>query len=155
MSQYDAHLIYSYFPTLDSELDVSEPNSLTSQTQERRLDDIMTRYHPRSGKRGVIDRFEEYSVKNPWKPQGMADEPWKPFFKSLEDFQFAEVILEAGLQEKQCETLIKIFKTCLRGDGSFNISNFADLQSSWVHASKCLTSVRCESLTSQQQFLIM
>ena len=106
----------------------------------------MTRYHPQSGKCGVIDCFEEYGVKNPQKPRGVADEPWKPFFKSLEDFQFAEVILEAGLQEKQCETLIKIFKTCLRGDGSFNISNFADLQSSWVHASKCLTSVRCESL---------
>ena len=125
---------------------VPEPNSLSSQTQEHRLDDIMMRYHPRSGKCGVIDRFKEYGVKNPQKPQDVADEPWKPFFKSFKDFQFAKVILEASLQEKQCKTLIKIFKTCLQGDGSFNISNFTDLQSSWVHASKCLTSVHYISL---------
>jgi len=96
----------------------------------------MTEYHPSSKRPATTERFHEYGVKisgsaAPQSPNisPSVSEPWKPFFETHQDFEFAEILLESGLDSKRGDALIKLIKMCIEGTGMFTISNFAQLQS--------------------------
>ncbi|THG93164.1 hypothetical protein EW026_g7995 [Hermanssonia centrifuga] len=69
-------------------------------------DDIKMQYHPSTGRPPVISHFEDFqrhrNRPSHVNPNAFEDEPWKPF-QTREDFDFAEVCLEAGLTQRQVE----------------------------------------------------
>jgi hypothetical protein len=68
------------------------------------------------------------------------DAPWKPF-DSCADFEFAEIALEAALNKKQVDNLVKIIRRCVEGGDSFNLKNHKDLVSLWKDASVLVSPV--------------
>ena len=80
-------------------------------------------------------------------PQPFDSEPWRPFFETHQDFEFAEIILESGLDSKRVDALIKLINLCIEGKGQFTITNFVQLQSKWKGASEVLTPVRLHLLS--------
>jgi hypothetical protein len=104
------------------------------------LDRIKTDYHPNSKRSSDVDSFEDYG-RNHSKPAPPDGDPWSPYFKSLEDFEFSEVVLEGALSERQADRLIKIIRRCLDGRGTFTMSGVADMHAGWERASERLAPV--------------
>ena len=107
------------------------------------LDSIKTEYHPSSNRPTRIENFEDYreydatvrtSAKN-------TVNPWLPF-KSRTDFEFAELALDACLNERQISKLLQIVHRVKSGEDTFNIGNYKDLCNTWDKASDLLTPVR-------------
>ena len=95
-------------------------------------DDIRIQYHEKAGKPLKVSRFEDYHLPNiPNAPpiQTTSDDvPWKPF-DSRSDFEFAEIALDAALNKKQVDNLVKIIRRCVEGGDSFNLKSHKDLVS--------------------------
>ena len=71
-------------------------------------------------------------------------QPWKPFC-TCSDFDVAEVMLSAHMNQKQIETTIQLFN-CVKGtgptDSDFTLVNYSDLSLIWDHAqTTCATGV--------------
>ncbi|KAH9953929.1 hypothetical protein BC827DRAFT_1280060 [Russula dissimulans] len=94
------------------------------------------KYHPKSGKQTTVGHFKEYVAAA--EPQ-LPGKPWWPFFNSEDDFIFSEILLEGRISKALSERLIKLIKRCSDGQGSFTISNYADIESAWDCASSKLT----------------
>lgn len=106
------------------------------------LDDIRTEYHPQSGRTTEYSHFGDYVRFRQSRPVPTDDEPWKPGFQTLEDFEFAEILLEGHMNTGLCKRLISLFRKCLDGQGSFTLSSLDALQAAWKIASHRLTPVR-------------
>ena len=68
------------------------------------------------------------------------EEPWLPFH-SREDFEFAEIVHDAAMNQSQINALIKLIHKCQENPGSFTLGNCDELKSSWDKASDLLTGV--------------
>src|ERR1700722_3856232 len=83
---------------------IEGPN--VNDVEQLEIDDIRTEYHPKSGRRNKTERFHKYkrsvAPENVSPPQNK--EPWRPFI-SREDFEFAEVVLDAALNKDKVNTL--------------------------------------------------
>ena len=102
-------------------------------------------YHPHAGLATETFTFEEYGHTPPppiAPPE--SHEPWKPF-QTRSDFDFAELALDAGLNNQQVDKLIKLFHHCInnreKGGERFTLSGSADLQNRWKIAKEKLTPV--------------
>ena len=119
---------------------IEDPN--VHDLEQLQMDDIRTEYHPKSGCRTKTERFHEY--KRSVAPENVSPppnkEPWRPFI-SREDFEFAEVVLDAALNKDQVNTLIKLMHHCANGQSSFNIRSHSELCAIWKKASGMLTPV--------------
>ena len=105
-------------------------------------DDIYTtEYHPHSTRDPERQNFTEYSKQRSSHPPISNAELWRPFFNTCEDFEFAEILMEAGVNKGQSDRLLKLFRKCLSGDGTLTYSNYSEIQSSWEHAAPQLTPV--------------
>jgi hypothetical protein len=69
------------------------------------------------------------------------DAPWKPF-GSYSEFEFAEVALEAALNRKQIDKLLKLTQRCIRGEDDFGLQSHNDLTSVWKDAAAMVSPVR-------------
>lgn len=113
-----------------------------SPIEEIHIDDIRTEYIPQSQRPPETSRFEDYQRYRRSIPVPVNNEPWKPGFETLEDFELAEICLEGALNAGLCKRLIALFHKCLNGGGVFTLDSFDKLQSSWNLASQRLTPVR-------------
>lgn len=103
----------------------------------------MIEYHPHSKKATRVLSTEEFkrSLIDESEPAAPPDdEPWRPF-RSREDFEFAELVNDASLNQTQIKKLIKFVRKCQDKPGSFTIKNYDDLEDSLTTASKLLTPV--------------
>lgn len=127
-----------------SEIDLLTGTLIGSDTQAPQDGEIAIEYHPHSGRRTRVVSAEEFkeTLNNQPDPTILPDdEPWLPF-SSREDFDFAELVHDAKLNQKQTERLINLINHCQKSPGSFTLRNYNDLRSSLEHASKLLTNVR-------------
>lgn len=115
--------------------EVEDPNA-------PRRDDIWTEYIPNSKRSPEISHFEDYVRFRQSSPIPTDDEPWKPGFETVENFEFAEICLEGSLNMGLCKRLINLMHKCIGGGGKFTLSSVDDLRSSWRIASRRLTGVR-------------
>jgi len=105
--------------------------------------DIVIEYHPHSERPDRIVSSEEFKGMFNDQPDPTArpdDEPWRPF-STREDFDFAELVHDAKLNQKQIERLIELFNRCQKQPGSFTIRKYSDLKRSLENASRLLTNV--------------
>ncbi|KAF8802171.1 hypothetical protein BYT27DRAFT_7113291, partial [Phlegmacium glaucopus] len=98
-------------------------------------DDIKVQYHPHSKKTEHIYRFEEYksNLTNSNAPLPIDPQPWKPFRTRL-DFEFAEFMLDAHLNESQSASLISLVRNCIADPAAFTFTDGQDLKRCWKHA---------------------
>ena len=61
-------------------------------------------------------------------------EPWKPF-RSHVDFEFAEFALDAALNKKQTDRLIKLVHRVRQQEDNFTLASHAELSDIWREAS--------------------
>lgn len=99
-------------------------------------------YHSNSGLSSKSTNFDDYMETISAASSPLTQEkPWWPYFNSREDFELAELMLEASLSQKQCNRLLNIIQKCAKGSGSVTLSSYGDMQSRWESASSLLTSV--------------
>ena len=104
----------------------------SSDTQAFVKDDIKVEYHPRSGRKERVFRFEDYERERPTARVRDSD-PWHPF-ACRDDFEFADALLQCGMRRKQIETVLRIVKRISQGQSDFSLWSFEDLESSWKQA---------------------
>jgi hypothetical protein len=104
--------------------------------------DIQITHHPRSNKDTQTMGREEFRKQvNVSEPTGPPlKEPWLPF-RSREDFEFAEIVHDAAMNQSQIDNLIKFFQHCEQNPGKFTLNNCQDLKKSWQESSALLTNV--------------
>ncbi|KAG0692246.1 hypothetical protein DFH29DRAFT_985855 [Suillus ampliporus] len=104
-------------------------------------DDIKIEYHPNSGieaKVCAFDAFERRPATSVPPPDGHP--PWRPF-KSRLEFDIAELTLEVGLNNEQCDRLIKLCHRCALGKEKITFKNHKDVNNMWEAASHRITKV--------------
>lgn len=108
-----------------------------------RIGDIKTHYHPRSGKAPIVQSLKDYNAAEEQlrKPPPPAEDPWRPY-RTRSDFEFADIALDACLNEKQTEALIKLIHHVVSGHDQFTISGYSELRNLRKSASALLTPVR-------------
>ncbi|KAG0699084.1 hypothetical protein DFH29DRAFT_983675 [Suillus ampliporus] len=102
-------------------------------------DDIKIEYHPNSGieaKVCAFDAFERRPATSVPPPDGHP--PWRPF-KSRLEFDIAELTLEVGLNNEQCDRLIKLCHRCALGKEKITFKNHKDVNNMWEAASHRIT----------------
>jgi hypothetical protein len=67
-------------------------------------------------------------------------EPWRPF-RSREDFDFADIVHDAAMNQSQVDNLIDLFHRCQQDPAKITFKNHQDLRQSWEDASKLLADV--------------
>jgi hypothetical protein len=101
------------------------------------LDAIRIEYHPHMNLPPKIVKFEEYREYHPQHRRPTPRNPTKPWtpFRTRAEFEFAEVALDAALNKRQVDALLKVFHRCLNGEDKFGLKEHADLTEMWEHAS--------------------
>ncbi|KAF9648124.1 hypothetical protein BDM02DRAFT_3096981 [Thelephora ganbajun] len=105
-------------------------------------DDVRVECHPNSGPSTDLLRVNEHDQSVPGASATSEPEPWAPF-QTREDFEFAEIVLEAGMTGEQIDAFIKLIHRCAEkgSEGSFTISNYKDMEDMLDVASNRLAKV--------------
>lgn len=124
--------------------------TIRDPTNDPQENDIRRDFHEKSGQPSEFSTFEDYSknTHNPSKSSTRipttpetSETPWKPF-GSYSEFEFAEVALEAALNTRQVDKLLKIMQRCIRKDDDFSLHTHNDLTSAWKDAAAMVSPVR-------------
>ena len=112
--------------------------------QDTPLDAIRTEYHPHTKLPPVVVNFEEYREYHSQRRRPTARNPTKPWtpFRTRAEFEFAEIALEAALNKRQVNALLKLFHRCIEGEDKFGLKDHSDLTEMWdlasvLHARVC------------------
>jgi hypothetical protein len=70
-----------------------------------------------------------------------APQPWSPYFDTLEDFELAELALEACLSDKHVDRLVKLIRRVADGTGRFTFEKGSDVRDGWDRAAQRLAPV--------------
>ena len=126
--------------------DLNPTNNDHQPAQIYQDDDIRVEYHPNSGRCTNISKIDEYRQSVPGGKATLEPEPWAPF-RTREDFEFTELVLDAGMKKGQVKALIKLFHKCIEGEGSFTIPKYKDMEDTLKLASNRLAKVQQMVLT--------
>jgi len=111
--------------------------------EEFNADDIKVEFHPHSGKPTQIFSFDNFTrlashsdpvvqIQEENRPNTRRP-PWHPF-TTRTDFELAELMLDAHLNENQCNTLLKIVNSVAPQSKELTISTTQHLSSTWDFA---------------------
>jgi hypothetical protein len=119
----------------------------TAELQPPPLDVIRTEYHPRSNLPPRVVKFEDYREYNGRHRRPTPRNPAKPWtpFRTRAEFEFAEIALDAALNNRQVDALLRVFRRCLEGEDSLDFKDHNELQKMWDLASVLHTRV-CSSI---------
>ena len=103
--------------------------------------EFKTEYHPCSSWPPQFHTYDEFGINGGGEPVPLSDDqPWRPF-KSRGDFEFAEIALEAGLNEHHINALLKLFSSVSDGSTQVTMKSQSDLHQAWDTAAQRLTPV--------------
>ncbi|GJE85102.1 Plavaka transposase-domain containing protein [Phanerochaete sordida] len=97
-------------------------------------DDIRVEYHPASGRGTKISAFGDYQREYPARPPAEGDDKAFAPFNSLEDYQFAEIALDAGLKKPQVDRLLSFIQAGKTGASKVTFETSADVDAAWDKA---------------------
>jgi len=104
-------------------------------------DDIRVEYHLSSGCESKTFAFEDFVRTSPDNVLPADPEPWVPF-RTREDFEFAELAMEAGMSKAQVNAMIGLFRRCIKNeDGHFTLSSYDEMRKTLTTASERLPKV--------------
>lgn len=105
------------------------------------LDDIRTVFHPSSGRVSITESFESYGGKvRDTRAAATETEPWSPF-QTRADFELAEFALDACLNARQANTLLKLVQNNEGPESIVTFKNDKDIRTAWENVSNLLTPV--------------
>ncbi len=113
----------------------------TGSSDGPRTHKFTVEYHPNSGRASETRLPDEDNRKRRLPNRPLNAEPWRPFFKTREDFVFSEVLMEVGMSKDQYDRLFKVLSTSIDGKGPLSLLKFSDMRSAWERASSQLTPV--------------
>ena len=105
-----------------------------------KADDIRIEYHPSSGREPETFAFGDFVRGAPKKTFSMGPDPWIPF-KTREDFEFAEVALEAGMTKAHVNRMINLFHKCQDEKDHITLSSYDEMHKILAVASERLPKV--------------
>ncbi|KAI9455173.1 hypothetical protein BJY52DRAFT_1205065 [Lactarius psammicola] len=98
-------------------------------------------YHPKSGRASETRFLDEDNRRRRLPNPSLNAEPWRPFFKSREDFVFSDVLMEVGMSKDQYDRLYKALRTSIDGKGPLSLLKYSEMRGAWERASSQLTPV--------------
>lgn len=105
-------------------------------------DDILTEYHPSSGRAARLQPMKDYGRRTSMEA-APEERPWVPFRTRI-DFEISELILEAALNQSQIKRLTELIHRAVEKDDEedkFTIKNAAEMKQLWEWASIKVTPV--------------
>lgn len=103
------------------------------------LDTIKVEWHPTEGREPEIMSLEEWGLRTALEVTHSKKAPWRPYFRTREDFEFADILRKYGMKAKDQDALIK-----MKGGGGqsgITFSGYAEVASAWEKAKLDLVSV--------------
>ncbi|KAH9848281.1 hypothetical protein C2E23DRAFT_739970 [Lenzites betulinus] len=112
------------------------PPTLHNPPAELLEDDFLTVNHPHAKLPPTIHHFEDFIRDSQPKvdPSSIPKRPWEPFNSRI-DFEFAQFVLEAALNNGQVDRLLKLIACISEGRSDFSFKNSGDVKSAWDVAS--------------------
>lgn len=112
-----------------------------------KADDIRIEYHPKSGRETEAFAFEDFVRGAPDSALPVGPDPWLPF-RTREDFEFTELVLEAKMSKAEVNSLISLFNRCKGENSRFTLSSYDDMHQILATASErlpkaCLQTFHC------------
>ena len=105
---------------------------LVGEDAAYQVDDFMVKHHPNSGLPDKVYHFEEFTRGCTHDPVPPSDpEPWRPGFASLLEFEFAELVEEAGLKKKHITRLLRLIQHIESGAEKFTFCKQSDIRQAW------------------------
>lgn len=97
--------------------------------------DVRFEYHPHSGRPTVIKSLDDYLEQRTAKPEDLDPQPWR-HFDTLDNFEFAEWALDAELNERQVNKILKMIDRVRAGVSQLSFTSSGDLTRAWAVASE-------------------
>ncbi|KAI9057444.1 hypothetical protein FKP32DRAFT_1615288 [Trametes sanguinea] len=138
---------------LHAELELLPPamrsgSPLTPPLEQHELGDIKIEYHPRSGRPPQVKPFEEFMRQNASASASAArHEPWAPGFRTRIEFEFADFVREALLDDGSVTTLLRIIGKIVADPSQFKLSSANDVKASWAAAAERYPSYTARELS--------
>ena len=98
-------------------------------------------YHPKSGRASETRFLDKDNHRRRLPNPSLNVEPWRPFFKSHEDFMFSDVLMEVRMSKDQYDRLNKALRTSIDGKGPLSLLKYSEMRGAWERASSQLTPV--------------
>jgi len=124
----------------------------TAESQQPALDAIRTEYHLHTNLPLKVTKFEEYREHHSQRRRPTPRNPTKPWtpFRTRAEFEFAKFALDAHLNKRQVDVLLKVFRRCIEGEDSMDFKDHTDLLKMWdlasvLHTWVCSSCTRCKS----------
>ena len=109
------------------------------------VDDFLTVSHPHAATSPVHKRYDDFNrAPPPINPAKLSKTPWHPF-KSREDFEFAEFVLKAALNQGEVDALLALIDRVSGGRSTLSFRTYGDLKDTWDAASRAAPAVRLSS----------
>lgn len=115
--------------------------------RQLQVDDIQVEYHYSAKRPAAVYAFEDFKRNFTGPRRRPDDQPWHPF-KSRTDFEFAELVHEAHLSNRQVKRLLAIIDKISDKKDRFTFKTADDVDRAWAKAKLRYPSVRdCEMFT--------
>ena len=128
--------------------------------QQPWLDAIKTEYHPHANQSPKVVKFEEYHEYHSQRHRPTPRNPTKPWipFRTRAEFEFAEIALDAALNKRQVDALLKLFRRCVGGEDTLGLNDHAELTHMWelasvLHTRVCQCSSTCPNCKSARRVM--
>ncbi|KAI6140728.1 hypothetical protein BKA82DRAFT_4331818 [Pisolithus tinctorius] len=92
-----------------------------------KLPEFKIQFHPRSNQPLIYQSYEEFRVRSEKSPSPVDKTPWSPF-RTLGDFEFAEIALASLLNQQQVNALLNLFARVTQGAVQVTLKNDAELR---------------------------
>ncbi|KAI0369554.1 hypothetical protein BV20DRAFT_1078292 [Pilatotrama ljubarskyi] len=126
----------SLFTSNELPLPTFKPPTLHNPPAQIQDDDFLTVPHPHSGKSPTIQHLEDFTRVTPKPdPSSLSHKPWEPAFQSLLDFEFADFVLEASLNEGEANKLLKLVRRIAESPADLTFNTYKDIKNAWKVAS--------------------
>ncbi|KAI6156008.1 hypothetical protein BKA82DRAFT_3967167 [Pisolithus tinctorius] len=101
------------------------PTSTSSNVAK--LPEFKIQFHPRSNRPLIYQSYEEFRVHSEKSASLVDKTPWSPF-RTLGDFEFAEIALASLLNQQQVNALLDLFARVTQGAVQVTLKNDAELR---------------------------
>ncbi|KIO04410.1 hypothetical protein M404DRAFT_143459 [Pisolithus tinctorius Marx 270] len=101
------------------------PTSTSSNVAK--LPEFKIQFHPRSNRPPIYQSYKEFRVRSEKSASPVDKTPWSPF-RTLGDFEFAEIALASLLNQQQVNALLDLFARVTQGAVQVTLKNDAELR---------------------------
>lgn len=105
------------------------------------LDAIKVEWHSTEGREPEVMSLEEWGLRTTLEAARSKKAPWRPYFRTREDFEFADILRKYGMKAKDQDALIKIKMKGGGGQSGITFSGYDEVASAWEQAKLDLVSV--------------